>query len=690
MKILIAVVIVETILLLLAVLMAVKNRKAQKKLTANAGQLVKGRLFVDDVYISGLDSNYAMLAKSFNTIKNNLLAFIESTKGNVVTLSDAINVLSDSVDALKEGNTKINDSLSHVAYKVSDQLQVVRNNLDTVKKNTEEMNRIEESMNQIQEILDATTQISKEGMDSLLLYESNMSAVTQDLQRIDSTLTDFNDGFKRIGEVSSLISNINNQLRMLALNASIEAERAGAAGKGFVVVADEMNEMSLKTRAGMDSINQIVQEIVNHSRIVNDSIRHCENTFLESKTAFAQVNKSFRDINEKAFSIQNNMKNISTKVGQISDNSEEIKNMAMEINDASSAISESTDKIVSSAEESAAETLQIGENVTSLKDMLHGIEMLLRRFNTAVVPVDKPAVKQLRIGFFSMYDNEFWYGVQRGVSYAIKELSDRNVIVKNVPLTPDETMGFDDYVRMKFQECIDSGVDALIFPGFFGCLDDILLDALHAGIQLMTYNCDCSPKIKRKACLMSDNTECGALAAKEMIKCLNQTGSVAIITGPDTMQNYVERKNGFMTGLEKCRGIHVTASVVATENNNEAGETLNYHDMVHRKTLELLKSGQRIDGIYVTLGEPVAVAEAIQATGNLGKVKVVCFDHSPEIFAMIKKGIIASAIGNDAFGQGHDPIILMYNHLVTGNPLPGDIIPCRMSVVDSSNIDTVV
>ena len=68
----------------------------------------------------------------------------------------------------------------------------------------------------------------------------------------------------------------------------------------------------------------------------------------------------------------------------------------------------------------------------------------------------------------------------------------------------------------------------------------------------------------------------------------------------------------------------------------------------------------------------------------------MCFDHSPEIFAYIRKGVIAAAVGQDSFGQGHDPIVWIYNHIVTGEPLPSEQMICRLSVVDKDNVSTVI
>ena len=113
-------------------------------------------------------------------------------------------------------------------------------------------------------------------------------------------------------------------------------------------------------------------------------------------------------------------------------------------------------------------------------------------------------------------------------------------------------------------------------------------------------------------------------------------------------------------------------------------------DKVYNIALECLRTRNDVDAIYITSGMSPSVAKAIIDSGKEGKVVSVGFDHNEEIFNYIKRGIIVGAIGQDPFGQGHDPVLWMYNHLVTGEPLPSQYMPCRLSVVDKSNVDSLI
>ena len=97
-----------------------------------------------------------------------------------------------------------------------------------------------------------------------------------------------------------------------------------------------------------------------------------------------------------------------------------------------------------------------------------------------------------------------------------------------------------------------------------------------------------------------------------------------------------------------------------------------------------------VKALFITNGFPCSAARAIEDSGKAGKVQLYAFDTDPEILSYIKKGIIACTVGQDSFGQGHDPIIWLYNYLAADEKFPSDIIHCRVSVVDRGNVDSLI
>ena len=234
-------------------------------------------------------------------------------------------------------------------------------------------------------------------------------------------------------------------------------------------------------------------------------------------------------------------------------------------------------------------------------------------------------------------------------------------------------------IKGKMLSAIDRQFDGIIFPGFLGGANQKFREAAAGGMKVMAYNCDCSKDVPRVACLRPDPHEPGILGAKAAEKKLNGQGSVIMLVGDLTVNVNTERSEGFKMKIKGSKCINIAEEVIVPDN----------FDGVYKAAKEAIGRHPEAGIIFLTNGLPLAVVKAIRDMNKVGKTSLVCFDHNAEIFSEIKSGTICAAIGQDAFGQGHDPIIWLYNNIVAGDGLD-EFIPCRLSVVDSSNVDSLI
>ncbi|MBR6148886.1 MAG: substrate-binding domain-containing protein [Lachnospiraceae bacterium] len=675
----IVIAVIELIIIIVGLVFSVINKKNQSVMVDNAQQLVKGRLNIDDIPVSGNKSSFDIVSSGLNLIKSNLLTFIEATKQNTVVLSDAIDKLSSNMEANQVGSNKIAKNTLRVEERTAKQLEMVQDNMAVIESNSAQIEEIGESMKRIGEMLKDTAKISTDGMSNLEGYANEMDAVSKDLNNINSTLNRFNDQIQKVYEVGDFIVGISNQLKLLSFNASIEAARAGQAGKGFAVVADEMTDMSEQTRDGMERINAILSDIMQSSSSVTESIAKCTDTYNNSKSTFGEVTRSFTTINTNSIETQDKVSKITDMFTVMEGNSEQSKTIATQLYEAAHDINEMTGEIASISQEVSAEATQLGDNTVALDGMLAGIQRLLRRFDTGVLPTRNKPNKEIKIAMLSMYDNDFWYGVKRGANYALKELAELNAKVKFVPLIAGDT-DFDEMVRGNIRSLIADGYDAIIYPGFLGGLDSVLEQAKAKGIKLMTFNCDCANPSLRLACLKSDSISQGEMAAKAAADLIGKNGQVGILMGDPTVIGNVERKQGFIDKISKYKGIKISGEVVVEDDGED----------VYKKTKAWLEKDSAVQILFLTNGFPEDAARAVVDAKRSGKTMIIGFDLNPALFPYIKNGSIGTIISQDSFGQGHDPIVMMYNHIVDRKPFPAEVISCRASVADASNIDDLI
>ncbi len=262
-------------------------------------------------------ANQKDFSKEVKVTSTDEFSQIQKSLGNLVTsIKEALSQAKNSAHE----NEKISNNLVKTFESISENIQNETNVVDSISKSSKEL---EQKLLQTQEEATDTkiqTQHAKQKVEEAKKVISNTISQIQANAHVEQDLADklnnLSTDAEQVKGVLSIIGDIADQTNLLALNAAIEAARAGEHGRGFAVVADEVRQLAEKTQKSLVEINAtisvIVQSILDASQDMNSNISNIDS--LISNTD--RIQEDMDQISHNMDGIYTNIENTDKTVSQ--------------------------------------------------------------------------------------------------------------------------------------------------------------------------------------------------------------------------------------------------------------------------------------------------------------------------------------------------------------------------------------
>ncbi len=175
----------------------------------------------------------------------------------------------------------------------------------------ENIHGITESSHEMQQITEVANNLTHKGEEFVENVVEQMHFIRNSVSKASASILSLRNRSNEISQIINIITDVAEQTNLLALNAAIEAARAGEHGKGFAVVADEVKKLAEESKKSASRITDMIMHIQNES---NESVKMMneENEQVQlGLTNTQEANNAFKEISQA-------MTNVSTKVEEVS------------------------------------------------------------------------------------------------------------------------------------------------------------------------------------------------------------------------------------------------------------------------------------------------------------------------------------------------------------------------------------
>lgn len=294
------------------------------------------------------------LAQGFNEMQSNLRMLVNEVSGSVVQLGAA----AEEISAVAQQSANNMGAQQHELNQLATAMNEMQATVQEVARNTNDAASAATSAS------DTAAQGSETVNDSIGRIEKVATAI----EETALVIRQLGDDSRNIGMVLEVIQGIAEQTNLLALNAAIEAARAGEQGRGFAVVADEVRTLAKRTQDSTSQINHIISELQQRANEAGVTMQQSQDMMSETVHTAREAGASIAEISSSVNSISHMNIQIATATEEQGAVSEELNRNVVNISNAS--------------EEVATGAKQMAQACNDLNLLATQLQEVVRKFRT--------------------------------------------------------------------------------------------------------------------------------------------------------------------------------------------------------------------------------------------------------------------------------------------------------------------
>jgi methyl-accepting chemotaxis protein len=349
------------------------------RLVAEMKEVAGGNLLVKPMVVKSRDE-ILDLANSFNEMTDSLKGVIRQVSVTSEQVAASAEELTASSEQTSRATEQIAVTVQEVAAGTDRQVKSVEQGARAIDDMSRGIRHIAGNAQQASNMVIQVATMAGEGNQSIQAAVLQMNAIHDSIRELAGVVDGLGSHSQAIGQIIEVITGIAEQTNLLALNAAIEAARAGEHGRGFAVVADEVRKLAEQSSQSAQQIAQLIKTIQTDTKLAVESMESGTKEVQQGILVVHHAGETFGQIQMSITSVADQMQDVSAAAQEVSAHSEQVIKAIELVSEVSEIAADGTQNVSAATEEQLAAMEEITSSATALSNMAEELQHMISRF----------------------------------------------------------------------------------------------------------------------------------------------------------------------------------------------------------------------------------------------------------------------------------------------------------------------
>jgi methyl-accepting chemotaxis protein len=352
--------------------------KPLQRLAEVSSRIAEGDL-AQQVEVKSTDE-IGQLAENFNGMVNNLRRLVEQISTMTGQVADASEQLAEAAGESGKATEQVALSMGELAKGTANEAELTQDTARVVNDMAQALRQVESGAQQVNGVSQQLKTVVEEGMGAVSDLSSKMAESVRSAEGVGVAIQDLDQRSKEIGQIVEVITNIAGQTNLLALNAAIEAARAGEQGRGFAVVADEVRKLAEGSAQAANQIAQLIQDIQKGTETAVNEVTNAIAVIKAQEQAVNVTENLFGNVEKGAGAIELEIDSAIAAINQLSTQAQRIVQSVESISAITQQSAASAEEVSAITEEQTASAQMIAASAQNISDLVKDLEKAVAQF----------------------------------------------------------------------------------------------------------------------------------------------------------------------------------------------------------------------------------------------------------------------------------------------------------------------